>query len=494
MNQIHKVDPNELDKHGYQVIEQLGCNRAAGRVTYKTLDLVRQKNVVIKQFRFLDAGDWNDYKLVEREINVLKSLNHPGIPQYLDSFSTDRGICFVQEYIDAPCLDPSYAYSSEEIYSIARQALLILYYLQSQTPIIIHRDIKPENLLWSSQKKLYLIDFGLARNSRTNSEAASSILAGTLGFMPPEQLLGRTPNASSDLYSLGITLCCLLLRKSSREIADLIDDRFRFVLPRQQLRYWDKSFLDLIEALIEPERDRRIPNARQALDKLERLTVQPTSIPHKNLTIVSPIGTPSINTKEKKLTENLLLRSSKLNDTQFSGLLPENTNGDLYRIRTSPKPIASKGSSLTSQKSGVARWTCGVIGAIGAGAISMGIVANTPSSPIGMFPFSFFEPELSVALEPLVDSARSKVGISFALIRALFFFFVGWWGAKKLVEQKYYEDCTCVEAILLAVIFLSIALDLGAIANSASRTPTKVQPTAPASTDLYIPEYNLYGN
>ncbi|NJO93945.1 MAG: hypothetical protein HC820_05525 [Hydrococcus sp. RM1_1_31] len=88
MNQINlKVD---LNKHGYQVVEQLGCNRAAGRVTYKAIDLARQKNVVIKQFRFLDAGDWSDYKLVEREINVLKSLAHPGIPQYLDSFSTDK--------------------------------------------------------------------------------------------------------------------------------------------------------------------------------------------------------------------------------------------------------------------------------------------------------------------------------------------------------------------------------------------------------------------
>ncbi|NJO93946.1 MAG: protein kinase [Hydrococcus sp. RM1_1_31] len=115
-------------------------------------------------------------------------------------------MCFVQEYIDAPCLDPELGYESKEINLIARQALDILCYLQSQTPIIVHRDIKPENLLWSQNKKLYLIDFGLARNSRTNSEAASSILAGTLGFMPPEQLLGRTPNSSSDLYSLGITL------------------------------------------------------------------------------------------------------------------------------------------------------------------------------------------------------------------------------------------------------------------------------------------------
>ncbi|NJO93947.1 MAG: hypothetical protein HC820_05535 [Hydrococcus sp. RM1_1_31] len=239
--------------------------------------------------------------------------------------------------------------------------------------------------------------------------------------------------------------------------------------------------------MIEPERDRRIPNAFKALDKLERLIEPPTSIPHKSLTIASSLETQLINTKEKRLTENLLLRSSKSHDTQFSGLLPENINGELYRIRRLPKPVASKSSSLTPH---VARWTCGVMGAIGAGAISMGIVINTPSSSIGMFPFSFFEPELSVALKPLVNSARAKVGVSFAVIRAFFFFFVGWWGAKKLIELE--DENIYAEVILLTVIVLSIALDFAAIANQVSRIPTKVEPTAP--TDLYTPEYNLYGN
>jgi len=66
----------------------------------------------------------------------------------------------------------------------------------------MHRDIKPENVLVDRQEelKVYLVDFGFAHIG-SGEVAASSVVKGTLGFMPPEQMFNRQLTEASDLYS-----------------------------------------------------------------------------------------------------------------------------------------------------------------------------------------------------------------------------------------------------------------------------------------------------
>lgn len=54
-------------------------------------------DVVIKEFRFLTEKDWSVHKQIESEVSALKNLQHPGIPRYLKSFDSERGVCLVQE-------------------------------------------------------------------------------------------------------------------------------------------------------------------------------------------------------------------------------------------------------------------------------------------------------------------------------------------------------------------------------------------------------------
>jgi serine/threonine protein kinase len=187
----------DFSAYGYQVTEQLNQNLQGGIITYKALEIANQKPVVIKQFRFATRSDWDSYKAIEREIEVLQGLNHPGIPRYLAQFDPSNGLCLVQEYKEAQPLSKLRVFSPEEIKSIATQVLEILIYLQKRKPSIFHRDIKPENVLVDEissvsslpdggEIKAYLIDFGLARIGN-NTMALSSLIGGTLGFMPPEQ-------------------------------------------------------------------------------------------------------------------------------------------------------------------------------------------------------------------------------------------------------------------------------------------------------------------
>ena len=264
--------PN-LNTYGYQVIERLGFNYQGGRATYQALKIDSQEPVVIKQFRFVtDDADWSGYQAVEQEIQVLKNLDHPRIPRYLDAFDSGDGICLVQEYKFAQPLSKSVNFNSKEVKDIAVQVLSILVYLQQHIPPIIHRDIKPENLLIDEESKVYLVDFGLAKIDGDEGIAMSSLVSGTPGFMSPEQVLNLSLTKGTDLYSLGATLICLLTATKSTEVSKLIDSSFRFNF-QQLIPQVDDDFLVWLEKMVEPSWENRFADAQAALEVLNNLEI-----------------------------------------------------------------------------------------------------------------------------------------------------------------------------------------------------------------------------
>ena len=270
----------DFSEFGYAVECVLGQNLSGGRVTYKAK--TDSQYVVIKQFQFATVGaSWSGFAAFEQEINLLQHLDHPQVPKYLDCFETEKGFCLVQEYINASSLaiwmlSPQQSFSIlDNAFRVASGVLEILVYLQEQAPSVIHRDIKPENIL-IDDSKVYLVDFGLAR-MRGEEMGASTTVKGTLGFMPPEQILGRSLTTASDLYSLGATLMCLLTQTPSNQIGNLIDDSFRFkihqILPELNL-YW----VDWLEKMVAPNQEQRFLDAATALKALLAINNTSSSI------------------------------------------------------------------------------------------------------------------------------------------------------------------------------------------------------------------------
>ncbi|MEH2201090.1 serine/threonine protein kinase [Nostoc sp.] len=262
----------DFSEQGYQVISELGCNREGGRITYLANLLDSNEQVVIKEFCFARASaDLSGVKAYEREIEILKQLNHSRIPRYVDSFEMPGAFYLVQEYKNAPSLGLTRSFYPEEIKQIALSILEILVYLQKQVPSIIHRDIKPENILVDEELNAYLVDFGLARIQGAKI-ALSSFVAGTSGFMPPEEQFGHSLTEASDLYSLGATLICLLTNTRSVEIGKLIDDNYRFnfqkLVPQisPRFRWW-------LMKMVERNRKHRYANAAIALKALGQIEV-----------------------------------------------------------------------------------------------------------------------------------------------------------------------------------------------------------------------------
>ncbi|MGK7927327.1 MAG: serine/threonine protein kinase [Spirulina sp.] len=262
----------DFTSYGYQITRELGYNRLGGRVTYLARHQNTQQVVAIKQFQFARVDShWTAYREFEQEIQTLKYLSHPGIPRYLDTFETPDGLCLVQEFIQAESLDRNLIWTPQKIKRVALRTLEILAYLQAQSPVVIHRDIKPENILLDREGGVYLIDFGFARMGG-GEVAASSVVKGTMGFMPPEQLFNRELTTASDLYSLGVTLICLLTGIKSGEIGNLMDEdyrlHFRHLVPPQEI-----GWLNWLEKMVEANPKERYENAQQAIDALKPLNV-----------------------------------------------------------------------------------------------------------------------------------------------------------------------------------------------------------------------------
>jgi serine/threonine protein kinase len=272
----------DLSPQGYQLDRILGQNTHGGRVTYLAQDLKGDMPVVIKQFQFATASNsWGDYDAYQREVDILAQLDHPNIPKYLDSWETPTGFCLVQEYKSGLTLANSgRQFTLAQVKQIAIDILEVLVYLQKQRPPIIHRDLKPENILIDELDRVYVIDFGFARNGNKEMSASSTI-KGTLGFMPPEQLFNRPLTTAADLYSLGVTLVCLLTGHKSTEIEQLIDHNYRLDL-RSHLGHLPPKFLAWLTKMTDPNVENRYPDAQTALMALQT--------PHESIIQPQPNG------------------------------------------------------------------------------------------------------------------------------------------------------------------------------------------------------------
>ena len=269
----------------YQLDRPLG--KKVGRQTWLARDRHTEQQVVVKLLLFDASLQWDDFKLFEREAEVLKSLEHPSIHRYLDFFELDetwgKGFALVQSYILAESLEEHLKsgrnFSEADAQEIARSLLQILQYLHDRKPPAIHRDIKPSNILLGDRSghrlgAVYLVDFGSVQTSIAKQTGTMTIV-GSYGYMPPEQFSGRAIPAS-DLYGLGATLIRLV---TGEHPADLPQEDLcvRF----ERAADLSPEFTCWLQRMVEPIPGRRIASAAEALKMLDN----PTTIALKGDTI-----------------------------------------------------------------------------------------------------------------------------------------------------------------------------------------------------------------
>lgn len=202
------VAGGRLSDGKYTLIRKLG--QGGMGAVWLAQDEDSAKQVALKLLPTEMSGNIAAIADLRREVQKTQFLNHENILAIAGLVADEGEPPFiVLEYVDGMnlhdlrSLQPNGLLPYEQARDYMVQLCLALEYAHDRQ--IAHRDIKPANLMINHQGQLKLADFGIAASlSTTVGTLTSSVLgAGTPSYMSPQQLQGRRPQATDDIYSLG---------------------------------------------------------------------------------------------------------------------------------------------------------------------------------------------------------------------------------------------------------------------------------------------------
>ncbi|MBD2253578.1 serine/threonine protein kinase [Nostoc parmelioides FACHB-3921] len=201
----------------YQIVQNLGSGVFGQTYIAVDINYPHQPKCVVKQLKVnsFHSSQLDTIRLrFLTETETLKHLGqHPQIPNFIACFEENERFYLVQEYVGGHALTAELPiaqnwgslWREDEVITFLEDALSILQFVHSQG--VIHCDVKPENLIRRAVNgKLVLIDFGSIQSVNFGIDEQLSIYqvpATSLGYIPPEQFIGKT-QINSDIYALGM--------------------------------------------------------------------------------------------------------------------------------------------------------------------------------------------------------------------------------------------------------------------------------------------------
>jgi len=288
----------------YQVLRVLGSGGFGKTFLAEDTQMPSSKRCVIKQLIPV-INNPQLYQLVQerfqKEASILEELGdrHSQIPRLYAYFSEGGEFYLIQEYIEGQTLSERLqqqgVFNEVTVKEILINILQILEYVHSKG--IVHRDIKPDNIILRfSDSKPVLIDFGAVKVTMNtemspSGNSSQSIVIGTPGFMPMEQIAGR-PLFSSDLFSLGLTAIYLLTGKIPQDLPT--EPTMGNILWRHFAPYLNVGFGDILDKAIAYHPRERFTSAREMLTALQTLSnpVVPAFVPIAQSTTPTVIAAP----------------------------------------------------------------------------------------------------------------------------------------------------------------------------------------------------------
>jgi serine/threonine-protein kinase len=227
-------------------------------VVYRAHDPQLERDVAIKLISVAMAAGHHDLKETSsrfaREARVAARLQHPNVVAIYDAGEFGDQLFLVMELVEGETLAHRLARgqfpAAEEALGIVAQAADAL--AAAHQAGVIHRDMKPGNLLITRRGQVKVGDFGIARAiGETTELTRTGMMVGSPAYMAPEQVQGRTLDGRADLFSLGVVLYEMLLRRKpfpADTLTTLVyqilhEDPFDDVAATQELRPEIAEFL-----------------------------------------------------------------------------------------------------------------------------------------------------------------------------------------------------------------------------------------------------------
>lgn len=258
-------DRNKNQNDKKWVLTDFDIGRPLGKGKFGNVYLAREKKskfIIAMKVLFKAQIQKADVEhQVRREIEIQTHLRHPNILKMYGYFHDDKRVYLILEYAPNGELFKELNAQPEKRFDEVRTATYIsqladaLKYCHSKK--VIHRDIKPENLLLGIKGELKMADFGWsvhAPSSRRNT------LCGTLDYLPPEMVAGKTHDHTVDLWGLGV-LCYECLVGSPPFLAKTYDETYMKI---KKAKYKFPDFVsdgarNLISQLLVVDPEKRLP-------------------------------------------------------------------------------------------------------------------------------------------------------------------------------------------------------------------------------------------
>ncbi|HSS96213.1 MAG TPA: protein kinase [Terriglobales bacterium] len=200
----------------YRILQKIGFG-GMGDV-YRAHDDRLDRDVAIKILRPGTVGDPDRLRRFEQEARAAAALNHPNIVAIYDIGTHDGSPYIISEMLEGETLRDKLvkgALSVRTCTDYGRQVASGL--VAAHEKHIIHRDLKPENLFITRDGQVKILDFGIAKLTAHEDDENPDLISlttqtkvgtvlGTVGYMSPEQLRGKTVDHRSDIFSLGAIL------------------------------------------------------------------------------------------------------------------------------------------------------------------------------------------------------------------------------------------------------------------------------------------------
>ncbi|KAL5394197.1 hypothetical protein PMIN02_005195 [Paraphaeosphaeria minitans] len=209
----------------------------------------------------------NSLDLIKEEIAIMKKLNHPNLVSLIevlddpdeDSLYMVMEMCKKGVVMQVGLDERADPYPEEQCRCWFRDMLLGLEYLHAHG--IIHRDIKPDNCLITGDDVLKIVDFGVSEMFDKQDQMKTAKSAGSPAFMPPELCVarhGEVDGKAVDIWSMGVTLFCLLFGRIPFERHGMIELYQAIRMEQPEYDECDQNLKDLLQMLLEKDPEKRI--------------------------------------------------------------------------------------------------------------------------------------------------------------------------------------------------------------------------------------------
>src|ERR1700730_13896955 len=216
-----EVQPGDVLDGRFEIFELIG--RGGMGSVFKATDLTTGRTIAVKIPFFELESDPAFYSRFQRELEIGKRLNHPGILKILAVERPSRPY-LAMEYLEGETLGDRLQrirpLPTEEALRIATLICESMEYMHHND--VVHRDLKPTNVMLCRDGSLRILDFGIAMMGamRRLTFGGFSARLGTPHYMAPEQIKGHRGDARTDVYSLGAILDEMMTGRAPYEEQD----------------------------------------------------------------------------------------------------------------------------------------------------------------------------------------------------------------------------------------------------------------------------------